>query len=73
MRRHPREIIVSEAETKLASTVVETMSHYKLTGGEYLSVLTEVFSRLFLNFLKYEIRRERHGNTDTPGGLLDES
>ena len=68
MRIHPRERLIDEAEAHLE----EALRHLRsmdLTHDEFISVVTQIMSRAILSTTKYAIRRERHGNTDQPGGL----
>ena len=58
---HPRERIVAEAKVGIAREVFK----HELTYGERLAILSELLSTA----AKYQIRLERHGNTDTPGGI----
>lgn len=41
----------------------------QLTEAELLTVLIGELSRMAQSTLKYQIRFERHGNYDDPGGL----
>lgn len=66
---HPRRLIVASAETALTSAVLEWMKveGVKLTDGEVLSVLNEVFSKMIQHEARSMIRMERHGTTDKKG------
>ena len=71
MQIHPRERIVSAAEFKIRTAVLEATR--ELTSLERLSVVTQVLSDITSTICKYQIRQERHGNTDEPGGIAVES
>lgn len=68
MRIHPREKKVQKAERALIETLMEVM-RMDLTNAEYLQVLNSVFSDAIALNLKHQIRQERHGDKDKPGGL----
>lgn len=70
MKLHPREVIVTEAEIDLRTAISEwAKKHPELTSAEYFKVLLGVSNDNAQSLLKYEIRSERHGNTNKPGGL----
>lgn len=71
-RIHPREFVVREAENKLRGQLLDAVKEFELTEGEQLRVISEVYSNWIASMAKYIIRDERHGNTDTPGGLVSE-
>lgn len=69
---HEREVLCRKAESELRSAVIGVTTSetcQKLTTLELLQVMQTVFNSDLQNVLKYAIRFERHGNTDTPGGL----
>lgn len=66
---HSREREVEKAEMDLRSRLLEWMKEHDLTTYEHLRVVNQVLSGEIAGTLKYAIREERHGNTDTPGGL----
>jgi len=67
---HKRERVVTEARIGLSQAILDwAEKHDGLTDGEYVSVLSGVLSDQLGSWAKYKIRAERHGNTDTPGGL----
>lgn len=71
---HPREFIVREAQYGLDKLVNDFLAERDngekaLTPAEMIHVLNEVFSGQIRTFMRYEIRQERHGRTDVPGGL----
>lgn len=69
-RLHPREAIVSSAENDLRGVLFEWADrHPDLTSAEYLKVVLGISNETVQLLLKTEIRLERHGNADTPGGL----
>lgn len=68
---HERETLVHKAEMKLREKLLEATGSdefKELTSAEYLKVINIVFSDKIASFLKFAIRKERHGNTDDPGG-----
>jgi hypothetical protein len=68
-RLHERESIVREASIDLAEALIEwRKQHDGLTDAERMSVLLGELSSSVAGTLKYQIRYERHGNYDTPGG-----
>ena len=69
MKIHSREMLVRAAEQKLKSRLLEWAENYRsLTLFETLQVLNSGFSGFVGGILKYEIRFERHGDRDKPGG-----
>jgi hypothetical protein len=65
MRRHEREVIVSNAKMDIDSAILAIEGKYELTFGELVSILG-----LYLaTSAKYQIRIERHGDASKPGGL----
>ena len=74
---HPREQLCREAESELrlaiaAVTCKKGGVFSKLTLVEEMQVLNTVFSGEVGGILKYALRYERHGNTDTPAGFASE-
>jgi hypothetical protein len=69
MKMHKRERVVNQARIDLSQAILDWAGEHKLTDGEYVSVLNGVLSDQIGSWAKYKIREERHGNTDTPGGL----
>ncbi len=65
-RIHEREKLINNSESGLRLAVVECTKG--LTEAEAISVVTNVLSGEILGRMKYAIRMERHGNTETPGG-----
>lgn len=71
---HPREQLCREAESELrlaitAVTCKKDGVFSQLTFVEEMQVLNTVFSGEVGGTLKYALRHERHGNTDTPAGF----
>jgi hypothetical protein len=68
---HPREALVRQAESDLSEAVHRAMEKNAtaLTTIETLAVLNRVLSDCIARILKYEIREERHGDPNKPGGL----
>lgn len=70
MKIHERERVVREADAALRQAVLDwSAKHDQLTVNETLQVLNRVSSDQVAAILKYEIREERHGDQDRPGGL----
>jgi len=70
MRLHAREVLVNTAETDLREVISEwSKNHPDLTSAEFLKVVLGVCHDQAQSLLKIEIRIERHGNADTPGGI----
>jgi len=69
-RIHPREQLVKDAEMKIKTAIVEACKG--LTTAESLQVVNHACHEEIGGILKYEIRMERHGNTNTPGGWAPE-
>lgn len=70
-RIHPREELVKKAELKIQEVFLEVTEG--LTTGEVLRVCASVFGSQVGTIAKYAIRRERHGNSDRPGGWAPEN
>ena len=71
-RLHPREAIVSSAQTDLRTVVFEWgQRHPDLTSAEWLKILLGVCSDEAQSLLKTEIRIERHGDANKLGGLAE--
>lgn len=69
-RLHPREALVSSAENDLRIALFAWADqHPDLTSAEYLKIVLGISNETVQSLLKAEIRLERHGNADTPGGL----
>lgn len=69
MRIHQRESLVRDVKNKLSQAFLDTFKGAELTNAEELKIVNEVSSDWIGSILKYQIREERHGDTDTPGGL----
>ncbi len=67
MLRHKRDKIVRDAEQMVRQALFDHTKN--LTEGEYLRVVCAVFGDAVSTTAKYIIRHERHGDSDTPGGL----
>jgi len=65
---HERESLVKSAELQLREAIVEMMKSWDLTTFETIQVFNKVMSEEIASVVKYQIRFERHGNYDTPGG-----
>ena len=68
MEVHPREKRVKKAEADLRELLHELQFGRDLTEGEYLRVLGVAFESAS-SWAKYQIRKERHGDVDKPGGI----
>jgi len=69
LRLHKRERIVNDAEEKLRKAMIDIWTEYDLTEAEMLRIVAACFGDHVASHARYEIRMERHGNTNTPGGL----
>lgn len=65
MKLHKREAIYRKAELDFNIFYVEWVKKHHLTDGEILMILASSISTI----AKYQIRYERHGNYNEPGGL----
>jgi hypothetical protein len=69
-RMHPREKVVRQARIALMEALGAWQeAHEDLTDAELLSLLSGELHSQISGVVKYMIRFERHGDTDTPGGL----
>jgi hypothetical protein len=69
MRLHSREEIVTKASLDLQVALTEwTKNHPELTSAEFLKVLLGTCHDRAKSLLKIEIRYERHGDANKPGG-----
>lgn len=71
MELHERQKIVREAKLALSEKVLEWMQEYtdSLTFAEELSVVSGELGDYLKRMAKYQIRRDRHGDDQKPGGL----
>lgn len=70
MRIHPREQPAQMAATALVSAIYEWMqAHPDLTTSEVFAAVIEAHHSVLARMIRDEIRIERHGTTDKPGGL----
>lgn len=66
MKIHQRETLVNKAHVKIKEAIVE---HTRgLTEAEILRVIAAVLADEIGGIAKYQIRMERHGDPDKPGG-----
>ena len=65
-RIHPREAIVNRAESNLRVAIEQATDG--LTSREALRIVSSAFHHYLAGWAKYAIRKERHGDLDTPGG-----
>jgi hypothetical protein len=75
IRMHPRVQVVNRAERELRDAVSNWSrgeAATELTLLEYLQVVNRVLHDDVAGTLKYEIREERHGDTDRPGDWAPE-
>jgi len=66
-KAHPREEIVAKAEVELREAVMK-IRRFGLTQAERMQAINSVLFEEISEMLKYEIRLERHGRADKPGG-----
>lgn len=71
-RLHPRELPVKAAQTALTKHLLEWSEVHELTTLEALSVVSAVMGGYCSSLIKYGLRKERHGNVDTPAGWAKE-
>lgn len=64
---HPREVVVRTAELEIDQAVAAVIKTHALTYGEVFRIL----AALVASSAKYLIREERHGDAETPGGVID--
>lgn len=70
MRLHAREqAVVMPAATDLTKRLLEWTQSHSLTTTESLVVVSSALSSYVNSLLKYQLRMERHNDTDTPSGL----
>jgi hypothetical protein len=69
MKIHPREQRVREAQNDVSTYLSLVKRENELTEAEMLRVVNNVCHEWVGGVAKYWIREERHGNSDTPGGL----
>lgn len=69
MRLHEREPIVLKASADLRMAVVDWEREHDLSNLEAHAVILDVLGTELGQYFKYEIRMERHGNYDEPGGV----
>lgn len=60
---------VPEAADELMKATADLVKKYELTEAEQIRVVVAACQNWLGSIAKYAIREERHGNTDTPGGL----
>lgn len=63
-RIHEREVKVRRASAELETMILQKAREEDLTDVELLQALTSAMQ----GSLKYMLRRERHGDEDTPSG-----
>jgi hypothetical protein len=66
MQLHHREIETRGAETKIIECLVEVQEEFEMTQAEFGRLITRVLSSQLNTIFKYQLRMERHGNTETP-------
>jgi hypothetical protein len=71
MKIHPREQLIKEIEMKLKTAIVEATR--ELTTAETIQLVNHVCRDEIAGIVKYQIRMERHGNTNTPGGMAPDA
>ena len=73
LRLHPRDIIQRKARNKVIQVLSDIQKEFDLTEIEMLQLVRELESDHVDNFFKYQLRYERHGNFDTPSGLVGDN
>jgi hypothetical protein len=66
---HPRELECNKARHDITKAILDAVEKYGLTTAEQLRIVNAVSFEWIGGIAKYAIREERHGNTETPGGL----
>lgn len=70
-KRHNREEDVKNADLELRKKMLDWSGKWsgKLTDGEALRVINRVLGGYLSTMAKYQIRAERHGDENIPGGV----
>lgn len=69
-RRHPRDIICSQAELGIRNAIADIVELYKLSDAEQLQVVMNACNGNLNNLVRHMIRDERHpDDPNKPGGL----
>lgn len=68
-RIHSRERRCLDADLELSRAITEIATKHELTTVEELRLVNSTLSNHIGGILKFALRKERHGNTDKPGGL----
>lgn len=68
---HEREQLTRKADRALNEKILEWMKEWSaiLTPAEETKIVLSQCNNHIQQIMKYEIRYERHGDTDSPGGL----
>lgn len=61
--------MVNKARLDLMEQMIAWQKRHDLTSAEWGSLITAMLNRELGNHFKHEIRHERHGDYDTPGGI----
>lgn len=70
MQRHPRELLVNDAESELHGAFYDIRKKYGLSTGESLRVLSTFLESSIGVISKHMIRDERHpSDPGKPGGI----
>lgn len=72
MKRHPRTIMLQKAEAWLTEHLVELRQRFEPTEAEYGRLITTVLGDQLQTIFKYQLRMERHGDTDTSADVAPE-
>lgn len=72
MTRHPRSILAQEAKAAILEELYKIDKKFELTTIEWLITLQDSFNSQVASILKYELRRERHGDINKPADILDD-
>lgn len=68
-RLHPRERVVRQAQLDLMEALNDWQRDHELTDAEYVSLVANELGSRIGSLTRMQIRTERHGTTDKPGGL----
>ncbi len=66
---HEREILIRQAEIKLREALTKLTDEFDLTPFEYIQLVQNILGGEILQTCKYQIRVERHGDANKPGGF----
>jgi hypothetical protein len=70
MRVHERDQAVQVASARMGIALLDVAKEHDLTDIEYAVAASSALSDLIGRHWKYELRWERHGNTEDPAGIV---